>query len=594
MTPRPGITLFIAGALVVLTFSAFSPALLGEFLSWDDHHLLIDNPAWRPLGPAALRWAFSATLLGHYQPLTWLSYSIDHALWGMNPAGFHLVNILIHALNALLVFLLARRLITIARAQSAVSLPVTIASAIAAALWALHPLRVESVAWITERRDVLSTLFLLLAALAYLRAVVPSSPAIRAPAAYALAIALLALSLLSKAWGMSFFVIVIILDWYPLRRLPASPLAWFSRDALRVLAQKLPFLLLGLLAAFMAARAQYDAVATKTLQQWGITERFLQACSGLVLYIARTLWPVNLSPLYELPTSISPGQPLYLIPVLLVIGAAITVFLLRRSAPAILAAAAVYVVLLAPVLGFLQSGDQFVADRYSYIATIGLFILTAAAALALWQRTRPRLTLLLSALSAVLILTLSALTFSQSAVWRSTLSLWSSAARATPTSQVLTNFAIELNKANRPREAADALRRAVQANPTDGRAAFMLGNLSKDAADYPAAERAFLIAAQNLPQAYIAYVNLGALYLKHLNRPDDAIKAFRAAVADVERGGRRPLSAMPYLALGDALRKTGDIDGARAAFTKALDFDETKDQARRELDRLPPAREPGN
>src|SRR5262245_60180833 len=235
-----------AGALVLLVLVSFSPAFSAQFLAWDDADNLIKNQHWRGASAENLRWMFTTFHLGHYQPLTWVSFAIDYELWRMDPGGYHGTNILIHAANAALFFVLARRLLHIGVTRSdperggPVRPELTLAAAVAAALWAVHPLRVESVAWVTERRDVLSTLFMLLSALAYVHAVEIGVPRVRSWAAYGLAVLLLALSCLSKAWGMSFFVLLLALDAYPLRRLSGNPLRWLSRDSLRVLAEKAP------------------------------------------------------------------------------------------------------------------------------------------------------------------------------------------------------------------------------------------------------------------------------------------------------------------------------------------------------------------
>src|SRR5262245_32043414 len=163
-----------AAALVLLVIVSFSPAFSAQFVSWDDTDNLIKNSHWRSFTPQSLRWMFTAFHLDHYQPLTWLSFAVEYTFWGMDPSGYHGTNILIHAINAVLFFLLARRLLHIGltgadpRRGGAARPELTAAAALAAALWAVHPLRVESVAWVTERRDVLSTLFMLSGALAYI------------------------------------------------------------------------------------------------------------------------------------------------------------------------------------------------------------------------------------------------------------------------------------------------------------------------------------------------------------------------------------------------------------------------------------------
>ena len=188
----------------------------------------MNNPQYRGLSLAHLRWMFTTFHGGHYQPLSWLTFAIDYTLWGMQPRGYHLTNVILHAANALLVYALAwrscRERRTAAAARSSprrAGIRLASAAAVAALCFAIHPLRVESVAWVTERRDVLSAFFLLLTVLAYLR-MVEARPAAAWRKWFALALGCFVLSLLSKAWGMTLPVVLLVLDAYPLRRFAAG------------------------------------------------------------------------------------------------------------------------------------------------------------------------------------------------------------------------------------------------------------------------------------------------------------------------------------------------------------------------------------
>lgn len=579
-------------ALAALVLLAFGPALSADFVRWDDPPLVTDNPHIRGLSADNVRWMFTTPLLGHFQPLTWLSYALDWTLWGLNPRGFHLTNIVLHATNTLLVFGLARRLLSQGAAITGWS--GFIGAIVAAAAWGLHPLRVESVAWITERRDVLSVLFMLLALHAYLRSVVPGEAGVRSRAWHWAAAGLLALSLLAKAWGMSFFVLLLIVDWFPLRRIPASPRRLLQWPALGVVLQKWPFMLLGAVAAAGAALSQHTALATKSLQDWGLMERAVQACYGLLFYTLKTAAPINLSPLYALPTNLDPGAPLFLAAYVFVAALLVLTCWGLRNAPAFSAAALAYVVTLAPVLGFLQSGEQFVADRYSYVAMIGWMVVVGWLAAKAWQAvsSAPGRGLFLALPAALATAIMVRVTFVQSRIWSDTETLWRHAVeveeRTGPTSgMVFSNLAGELDRQGRVAEAIRAHARALEIDPGQGRAWFSLGNLLRRVGEWSRAEAALLEAVRTLPQSYMARVNLGNLYLFNLDRPEDALEQYRLAVADVEAGGRRPLSTMPYLALGVALSRTGDTEGARRMFQRALESEETRAAATRELAALP-------
>lgn len=581
----------VAAGLVALTIVAFIPALNAEFLRYDDQILITDNPAYRGFAAENLRFMFTAKTLGHYQPLTWLSYAADYAMWGMNAKGYHLTNVLLHAVNAVLVYMLTLRLFGIAARSSkptqeprkantgAPGVVAIVSAAVAAALFAVHPLRVESVAWVTERRDVLSAAFLLGAALLYVRSVNLDRPGLRSVPLYLGCIGLLTLSLLSKAWGMSFFVLMLVVDWYPLGRL--RPSTWV-KDALSLVVEKIPMIVLGLAAAAMAGTAQNEALAAKTIEEWGVSERVVQAFYGLAFYMRKTVAPFDLSPLYQLPIDLNPFEPRYVAAYAIVLSAVIAALALARRVPALLAAGLIYGVCVAPVLGVFQSGDQFVADRYSYLACIPFAMLIGAGGM--WAaKQQARLKPVLVAAAAIVTVGLCVLTYRQSEHWRDTEALWRQAAAAEPSAIGLTNLGLELDYQKKPVEAIKAYVEAVQLDETDGRAWYAMGNALRNIKQYEHAENAYKEAIAHMPQAYVPLVNLGTMYLNDLDRPADAVEMYRRAIADVEKGGRRPLSGLAYVALGHALGNMGDYKASREALNKALDFPDSRAEAQEKL-----------
>src|SRR5207249_5694880 len=194
----------------------FLPALGSQFVLWDDDMNFTDNPSYRGLSASHLRWMFTTLYGGHYQPLSWLTLGLDYTLWGMNPTGYHLTSLLLHAVNAVLFYYIVLALLR--RAVAAVSASAG-AAAVGALFFAIHPLRVESVAWASERRDVLAALFYLATVLAYLR-MAEEEPSGRAHRWYLVSLACFVLSLLSKAWGITLPVVLLALDVFPLRRAP--------------------------------------------------------------------------------------------------------------------------------------------------------------------------------------------------------------------------------------------------------------------------------------------------------------------------------------------------------------------------------------
>lgn len=403
----------VAAGVFAAVFAVFLPALRFPFLNWDDFQNVAANELLR-FDAEGLRFMLTGSKLGHWQPLTWLSLALDRAAWGPSPLGFHLTNILLHALAAALLFLLARRL-----KLGAAS------AAFAALLWALHPLRVESVAWITERRDVLSGVLALGAALAYARG------ARRA-----------ALVLTVWAMGAKVFAVVLPAVWLVLDlRLHGAP-RW---------KEKLPYVPFSLMALGINIAAQSGSGAAVPLAEFGISNRLAQAFYGLAFYPWKSALPTGLAPLYERSVLLEPR--IFTAAAAAVLTAAFLLALYRRHAPGVLHAVLAYAILLLPALGLFKSGRMIAADRWSYLPAIPLSLL-AAAALARALDARP-----FRAAAAGLLAVLVLLTRAQLPVWSSDEALWTRALSASP----LSWFAIE--------RLADAEQAAGRPGQADGRRA---------------------------------------------------------------------------------------------------------------------------
>lgn len=590
----------VAAPVVIFLFSVavFAPAMAAQFVDLDDFELLISNDRWRGFGAEQIKWMFTSTLLGHYQPLTWVSYAANFVLGGMEPEGYHIVNVFLHAISAVLVYLVGLRLLRAAGTWPGAT-PLTfvqerLGAGVGAILWAAHPLRTESVAWVTERRDVLSTVLLLGALLAYLRAADRGGSGGNRAAwfrPYFASVCLLLLSLFSKTWGMSFFVVALVLDWYPLRRLPAQPWKWLSRKHIPVLLEKIPFSVLGVVFAVIIGSAfRAEGGAMRTLAQWPLENRVAQAAYGLVFYAWKSIIPSSLAPLYELPLGMSPLAPRFLLCYALVAIAATSVLVCIRRAPAVAAAAIIYAILLAPILGFFQSGDQFVADRYSYVACIGWSILIGSglAHATRWAKASRRVKPgLIMAAAAVVMLVLGVLTLNQASVWHDSLALWEHSVKAgAATSAVRVNYGLNLEREGRPDEAVEQFQLAAKDRPEDGRAWNVLANTLKRMKRFDEADAAYVQAEKFLPQKYMALMNHGQMLLRLPGRETDGVAKLREAVADIERpgaGGGRRLSGVPYLVLGSVQWNRGEHDEAKALLRKGLNFDDSREEAMKQL-----------
>lgn len=417
---RPSKPLVAAVGLAVaaVTFVCFWPALFQGFQEgWDDDRNFLRNDHLRGLSWETVKWAFTTFHMGPYQPLSWLSLAVDHELWGGDVAAgryYHATNMFLHAANATLLYVLALRLLP--RIPSGTRPPVLAAAA--GALWfSIHPLRVESVAWATERRDVLSGFFVLLTLLAWLRAESHRRRLWWAGLAYLCA-------LLSKASAMTLPFVLLILDAWPLRRIRFEGL--WPRGCGPALAEKLPFLMLAGGAAAVALLGQGQVGALRSWEEHGLLQRTAQACYGLVWYLGKTLWPAGLSPLYELEYRLDPFRARYVASMSAVAAITATTFLLRRRRPALFATWIAYAVLASPTLGFVQAGSQIVADRYSYLPSLALALLAAGAA-ARWRALLPPLFVVLAVFGS--------LTVAQTRKWKDSETLWRHAVHVDPGSQ---------------------------------------------------------------------------------------------------------------------------------------------------------------
>ena len=426
---RPHITRGLALALVVVTLVVFAPALWNGFVDWDDDINITKNQWFRGFSGPQVRWLLTNMLMGHYIPVTWLTFALDHAVWGMNPFGYHLTNVVLHGLNAGLFFLIVMRLL--ARATEWPEGMRRVAGVVATLFFAVHPLRAESVAWVTERRDVLSGFFFLLSVLGYLMAQERQGRARRVR--LVASVVAFALALLSKSIVMGLPLVLLALDVYPLRRLSLTPRGLAAGRA--VLLEKLPYVLL----AIAGAATSYWAVRANsfltTFDAYPWPARIAMGFYSLWIYVATTVLPIGLSPLYELPATVSPLEPRFALPILGVLAISAVAFVLRRRWPALLAVWVCYVVILGPVTGVIHSGHQLAHDRYSYLSCLGWAVLAGAGVAALVQAARTqRIRRSIAAVGcgavALWLVALAALTWHQVQVWKNSESLWSYAVDA--------------------------------------------------------------------------------------------------------------------------------------------------------------------
>ena len=339
--------LWISTALVLATFVLYWQTLGFGFLNWDDPEYIMRNPHLAGgLTPSSVWWALTTTYQFYWHPLTWISYLLDFTLFGFEPAGYHAVNFVLHAASSVALFL-AMRALTGSLWRSA----------LVAALFCVHPLRVESVAWISERKDVLSGLFWFLTLWAYARYIRN-----RTPLGYAAVHGLFALALMSKPMVVTLPVILLLLDKWPLTR----------KETLgRLVMEKLPMLTMAAIVGIVTIAAQRGVGATAGLADVGLPLRAANALVAYVLYLWKSVWPEGLAALYPfLPIPAWQGWGA----ALLMGGLTYLAWKVRNEYPFVAAGWSWFLVTLLPVIGLTQVGTQSMADRFTYIPQVGLWI----------------------------------------------------------------------------------------------------------------------------------------------------------------------------------------------------------------------------
>src|SRR6266446_5459044 len=553
--------LLILLGLAVVTFGIYAQLIGHHFITFDDPTYIQDNPMVnRGVTLAGLAWAFTTFYAGNWHPLTWIAHMIDSQLFGMIAGGHLLVNALIHAANTLLLFWLLLRT-THARWSSA----------LVAALFALHPLHVESVAWASERKDTLSTFFGLLSLIAYVRYV--EAPSIRR---YAWTAIMLALGLLAKPMLMTWPFVMLLLDYWPLRRFrrselkgqpaPRSPArlrdggGWSAVRGLVV--EKIPLFALVGASAVVTSVAQSHAGGVRTFTEFPIVLRLSNALVSYAKYLLLAFWPNDLAVYYPYTGT---GIPAWQIvgAALLLIGITAFCFSQRKIRPYLIVGWLWFLGTLVPVIGLVQVGGQTMADRYFYIPSIGLFIaiVFGLADIAQMRRVAPWLS---AGIANVVLLVLATLTNAQIHRWSDSFTLFKHALTVVPPSvAVEDSLGLAMHKNGQLDEAAAHFEKALQIKPDDyislltmGVTRFYQGRVP-EAIEYA---QAAIRSQADAPKAH----NLLGMALAKQNRND-------AALDEVRRASElAPKDADIRNDLGLALARLGRIPEAIDQFHEAV------------------------
>jgi len=441
--------LLILLGLAVMTFAIYAQVIGHQFITLDDDAYIKGNVMVnRGVTLAGVAWAFSTFDQGNWHPLTWIAHMMDSQLFGMNAGGHLLVNALIHIANTLLVFWFLFRT-THARWPSA----------LAAALFALHPLHVESVAWAAERKDTLSTFFGLLSLIAYVR--YAKGPSIRR---YAWVAITLVLGLLAKPMLVTWPFVMLLLDYWPLRRFDLTPRKEMATKLWPLLREKFPLFALVAASAVITTIAQSHGGAVRTFQDFPIALRLTNALVSYVKYLLLTFWPNDLGVYYPYTTSGTPAWQI-ICAAFLLIGITALCFFQRKIRPYLVVGWLWFLGALVPVIGIVQVGGQTMADRYFYIPSIGLFIVIAFG-LADIAETRGLAPSLSAAVASGILLALAILTNAQIHRWSNSFTLFKHTLAVTPPNLIIeNNLGSALSRSGLHDEAGAHFEKALQIIP---------------------------------------------------------------------------------------------------------------------------------
>jgi Flp pilus assembly protein TadD len=497
----------------LLAAAAFAAVVQNPFVDWDDSFNFINNPDYRGLGWAQIRWDWSTLHMGVYQPLSWMLFSAEYVASGLNPRGYHITSLLLYVASTVVLYWLTVVLLTRSRPGGEPVTPVWVihaASALAVALFVVHPLRTEVVAWVSCQPYVPCGLFCMLAVLAYLHAH-PEGQRTRV-GWVVVAFLLFAMALLFKAAAIGLPLVLLILDAYPLRRLGPDPDRPGGSPVGRVVAEKLPFLALSLVFVAVALRAKEGVLIPARVQPGGIASRLAHACYSACFYPLKTIVPVSLTAYYPLPDRIVWYEPRFVLSAVVVVGVSLILVGLRRRLPGLLAAWASYLALLVPNSGLTRIGASLVADRYSYIAMIGLVaVLAAGCAALLWPRRAAVPRGVVAVVGLGLLAGLTVLSVRQCLTWRNTVALWRHAIAHTrrPTPEMYLYLGLAQFASEGPTAAVPTLMRAAELGPADPEIQTSLGSMLSSEGRFDEAADHLALATRLKPESVQAHTQLG-------------------------------------------------------------------------------------
>lgn len=510
----------ISAFLLFITFTIYLPSLKNGFV-WDDADYIYENDHIKAIDLNFFKWSLTDSAVGHWHPVTWFSLAMDYAVWGLNPFGYHLSNILFHSLNTFLVFILAVRLVRFKSTE--IDNNAIITGIVASILFGIHPLHVESVAWVTERKDVLSTLFFLIAIISYTKY---ASTKGAKKTYYVACLSAYILALMTKPMVISLPVVLLILDFYPLKRLA------LREDIKQVLIEKLPLFALSILSAIITVWAAHSGEALRDMETYPLSIRFFVAVRSIAFYLTKMLLPFNLAPFYPYPGEVVVFTLEYMGALLLFITVTLFCIRLRNRSGLFLSVWLYYLVTLMPVIGIVQAGGQAAADRYTYIPSLGPFLLCGLVIGALFEKSSDKhfqaiVIAVLTLLSGIL----ATRTMDQTAIWHDSITFWSHDIKIFPSStpRGYYNRGVTYHYKDNYQLALMDYNKAIEINHKYADAYNNRGDIYYILGNYQMAIKDFSKVIEIDPDNADAYFNLGNAY-NRIGNYKEAVERYTRAI----------------------------------------------------------------
>ena len=571
---------YVAAIVSLVTFVVYLPSLHHEFVEWDDAQYVVENLHIRSINITFIKWAFANFHASNWHPLTWISHAIDYAIWGLNPLGHHLTNVILHAINTYLVVLLIIGLLNVLKETTIKKgleeflheRTILITGGVTGLLFGLHPLHVESVVWVAERKDLLCALFVLLSIILYTKYVnrINKEPAQEKSSLrffnkqYFIAFVFFILALLSKPMAVTLPFVMLILDWYPFKRIRS--LKTFQAAFI----EKIPFIALSLISSVLTVLAQRAGGALVSMESAPLSTRVIVGAGSLIAYLWKMIWPLNLIPFYPYPTDVSLLSLEYLVKIVFVIGITILCIVTAKRQRLWLSVWIYYVVTLIPVIGIVQVGRQAMADRYTYLPSLGPFLIMGLGVA--WasrkMNTLPRWGQIIKLLGAAIFIfafvSMSYLTFRQISIWNNSIRLWSYVIGKHPERVHLVYYfrGLAFLNTDQADKAIEDFDMAIALDPYFGDAFLNRGNAFEKIGKLDKAIEDFDKAIALSP-SYEAYFNRGITFEK-MGLIDKAIADYDKAIAF------NPYHYEAYFAVGKLYGKAGLFDKAIEYFNKYI------------------------